>query len=172
MVRARGSAVPILVGGAVVEFDTASEIVSGDFDFVSFADEPFAAALVSLGFEQGDGLRFRKHSFVHPTLGFGVELVSGSYFDGRGDLGRVRLVAFGDDGVAMAPTEELIADRLGQWVGLRPAGDDMRLQAIALMLLADDLDLDYLDARIQQDTDGHLDLAAFRRLCDEGRDIG
>ena len=53
-VRAEGYPTPVLVGGAVVD-DTGSQIASGDFDFVSMDDEPFARALVELGFEQGDG---------------------------------------------------------------------------------------------------------------------
>ena len=59
-VRAEGHSAPILVGGAVVEFDTGSQIVSGDFDFVSTDDEPFARALVKLGFEQGEGRSRRR----------------------------------------------------------------------------------------------------------------
>lgn len=81
----------MLVGGAVVEFDTASQIVSGDFDLVSGDDDRFAEALVALGFEQGDGPAMRKGMFLHSALGIGVEFVSGAHFDGRGDRERIRL---------------------------------------------------------------------------------
>lgn len=90
-VRRGGSVAPVLVGGAVVEFDTASQIVSGDFDFVSGDDDRFAEALVALGFEQGDGPAMRKGMFLHSALGIGVEFVSGAHFDGRGDRERIRL---------------------------------------------------------------------------------
>lgn len=116
-VREAGRAAPVLVGGAVVEFDTASQITSGDFDFVSTEDEPFAKALLMLGFIQGDGRSRRTMQFTHPSTGIGVELVSGHYFDGRADRERVRLVQVGDVAINMALTENLIADRMGQWIG-------------------------------------------------------
>ena len=141
IVRAGGREAPVLVGGAVVEFDTGSRITSGDFDFVSTSDEPFARALVQLGFVQGDGLSYRRMAFVHPTFGFGVELVSGGHFDGRADRERVRLVRVADAVVSMAPTEDLIADRLGQWVASDRRDRELLHQAVALFQLAEELDL-------------------------------
>ena len=38
----------------MVEFDTAGQFTSGDFDFVTFADQPFMAALLANGFVQDD----------------------------------------------------------------------------------------------------------------------
>ena len=47
-----GPAVPltVLVGGAVVGFETGGAFMSGDFDFVTEADAPFVAALEKAGF--------------------------------------------------------------------------------------------------------------------------
>ena len=163
-VRAAGRPAPILVGGAVVEFDTGGQVVSGDFDFVSTDDEPFAQALVKLGFEQGDGRSRRRMTFVHPQLAMGVELVSGAYFDGRGDRSRVRLVQVAGAAISMAPTEDLIADRLGQWVALGRRDGYLLQQAALLFRLAEDLDAAYLDRRIREDTSGDLGLDFLRGL--------
>ena len=43
---------PILVGGAVTEFDTAGQFVLGDFDFVTSSDEASMDALQQVGFIQ------------------------------------------------------------------------------------------------------------------------
>lgn len=171
-VRAAGHSAPILVGGAVVEFDTCSQIVSGDFDFVSTDDEPFAQALVKLGFEQGDGRSRRRQTFVHPKLAMGVDLVSGAYFDGRGDRSRVRLVQVAGSTISMASTEDLIADRLGQWIASDRRDHHLLHQAIALFRLADDLDASYLDRRIREDTSGDLSLKSLQELNDEEADLG
>ena len=170
--KARITWSPVLVGGAVVEFDTGSRITSGDFDFVSTSDEPFAQALVKLGLVQGDGLSCRKMAFVHPALGFGVELVSGAYFDGRADRERIRLVRVADAAVSMAPTEDLIADRLGQWVASDRKDRELLHQAVALFRLAEELDISYLDRRVRDDTAGELALEHLLRLCDENSDLG
>ena len=171
MVRASGYEAPVLVGGAVVEFDTGGRVVSGDFDFVSTNDEPFARALVELGLVRGDDLSYRKMAFIHPTLGFGVELVSGAYFDGRADRARVRLVQVADAVISMAPTEDLIADRLGQWIASDRRDRELLLQAVALFRLAEELDLPYLDRRIREDTCGDLALGHLSRFSDENSDI-
>ena len=172
IVRAGGYDAPVLVGGAVVEFDTGGQITSGDFDFVSTHDEPFAHALVMLGLVRGDGLSRRRMAFVHPALGFGVELVSGAYFDGRADRGRIRLVQIADAAICMAPTEDLIADRLGQWVASDRRDSELLYQAVALYRLAEDLDVSYLDRRIREDTAGDLALEDLLRFCDENSDLG
>ncbi len=171
-VRRAGSVAPVLVGGAVVEFDTASQIVSGDFDFVSGDDDKFAEALVALGFEQGDGRAIRRGTFLHPALGIGVELVSGAYFDGRGDRERIRLVRVAGAEVSMAPTEDLIADRLGQWVASDRKDRNVLNQAVTLFQLAEEPDLSYVDKRIREETDGDLSLESFSRLCNENPDLG
>ena len=172
MVRSGGGPVPVLVGGAVVEFDTASQIVSGDFDFVSADEKPFVEALVELGFERSDGLASRTGALLHPMLGIGVEFVSGAYFDGKADKGRIRLVRIDGAEISMAPTEDLIADRLGQWIASDRKDQDVLYQAVALFRLAEEPDLSYLDKRVRDDTCGELYLESFSELCDEIIDLG
>jgi hypothetical protein len=138
--------------------------VSGDFDFVSTDDKPFAQALVKLGFEQGDGWSRRRQIFVHPKLAMGVELVSGAYFDGRGDRSRVRLVQVAGAAISMAPTEDLIAGRLGQWVASDRRDRHLLQQAIALLRLGENLDAAYLNRRIREDTSGDMGLAFLQEL--------
>lgn len=102
----------------------------------------------------------------------GVELVSGPYFDGLGDRSRVRLVQVGGAAISMAPTEDLIADRLGQWVASDRRDHHLLYQAIALFRLADDLDASYLDRRIREDTSSDLGLEFLQELNDEDADPG
>lgn len=52
-VRSQGAAAPVLVRGAVMEFDTASQIVSGEFDCVSTDDRRFAKASSDIVFMPG-----------------------------------------------------------------------------------------------------------------------
>jgi len=66
--------------------------------------------------------------------------------------------------VPMAPTEELIADRLGQWVASNRRDADMLTQAKTMFALASSIAEDYLDQRIRQDTAGALTLAEFLSL--------
>lgn len=154
--RSSGRPLPILVGGAVVEFDTGGRITSGDFDFVGGDDEAFAAALVAEGFVQGDGKSMRRLAFVHTGLGFGAELVSGRYFDGLGEVARARTVAVPGGEIRMASTEDMIADRLGQWEASGRRDQELVLQALTMFRLADAPDLDYLERRIRQDTAGAM----------------
>jgi hypothetical protein len=80
---------------------------------VTSADAEVAAALQEVGFLQEHRQDFKLGGFYHSSLPIGVELVSGGYFDGQADRDRVRVVALADGQVLMAPTEDLIADRLG-----------------------------------------------------------
>lgn len=163
IMKARGQALPILVGGAVVEFDTGSAIASGDFDFVADNADGFAGALLAVGFRREDRQGRLLRGFHHPDLIIGVELVSGGYFDGAADRQRIRIVELASGEVWAAPTEDLIADRLGQWLVNR-ADKSVLLQALTLPDLGNLLDTAYLDRRIRHETNGELDLAAVRRL--------
>ena len=66
--------------------------------------------------------------------------------------------------ISMAPTEDLIADRLGQWVASDRRDRHLLRQAIALFRLGEDLDASYLDRRIREDTSGDLGLAFLQEL--------
>ena len=141
-VAAKGFERPILVGGAAVEFHTGSAVVSGDFDFVAEDQRAFEDALISYGFRREDRPGWLLRGLYHPELSLGVEFVSGLLFDGRSDVQRVQLVEIVDGkAVAIAPVEDLIADRLGQYAsGTAP---EMLGQAIKLFQLADRLDEAY-----------------------------
>jgi hypothetical protein len=54
LMLAEGRNPPILVGGAVVEFDTRSRMTSGDFDLISAENDALAAALDAVGFRRED----------------------------------------------------------------------------------------------------------------------
>jgi len=164
MLDRQGAPLPILVGGAVVEFDTGGQIVSGDFDFVSAADEDFAAALLEVGFRREDRPGWKRGGFYHPDLPIGIELVSGAYFDGRADRSRVRLVDVRDGVVCMAPTEDLIVDRIEQWEASGKRDPELLLQALTLFYLAGRIDDAYLEARLDGVTGGAFGLAALRSI--------
>jgi hypothetical protein len=156
---------PILVGGAVVEFDTAGQLHSGDFDFAGGSMIEFGTALEQEGFIQDKrhGRLHRPAGWYHPNQLIGVELVSGSLFDGRTDRSRLRVVSVNGGAITLAPTEDLIADRMGQWAA-NPTDRSMLEQAILLLRLAETLDQSYLDVRIRQETTEDFGLADLERL--------
>lgn len=167
MLKQRGLPLPILVGGAVVEFDTAGQIHSGDFDLVSVADGELSEALLAVGFLKEGRPGIKRGGFYHPTLPIGVEFVSGGYFEGQADRQRIRVIPFAEGEVLMAATEDLIADRLGQWIASDRRDTELLIQAQAMFNIAESIATDYLDQRIRQDTAGNLSLAEFLSLGPE-----
>jgi hypothetical protein len=162
-VARRGHPRPILVGGGAVEFHTRSDIVSGDFDFVVEEQQVFEEALISHGFRWEDRPGWLLVGLYHPELDLGVQFVSGSLFDGNSDEKRIQLVEIANgNAVAIAPIEDLIADRLGQYVATASRPPEPMAQAVALYKIAFDLDEAYLDRRIREDTFGELGLADLR----------
>lgn len=154
ILRDRGAPLPVLVGGAVVEFDTRSAVSTGDFDPLG-GDEPATAeALEQVGFVREGRQGWKLGRFHHPRLGIGVEFVSGAYFDARGDRARIPLVARPQGEVPITAVEDLIADRLGQWEASRRRDMAMLRQARLLHALTDELDRDYLARRIAEETSG------------------
>jgi hypothetical protein len=100
-----------------------------------------------------------------------VEVVSGSLFEGRSDLNRVLLVDIAEGkAVAIAPIEDLIADRMGQYVSTASRVPEMLDQATKLLLLADSLDETYLERRIREETLGELGLEVLRSRGNEKND--
>lgn len=164
LMRAAGAPLPILVGGAVVEFDTGGAIVSGDFDFAGGDDAGFRAAMLAVGFVQEDRRGRLLRGYYHPDLLIGVELVSGDYFDGRADRQRVRIIELASGEVLAAATEDLIADRLGQWIASRRRDEELLHQALAMARMSEDLDMDYLITRVMQETAGELTPDDLRSL--------
>jgi hypothetical protein len=159
---------PVLVGGAAVEFHTGSAVTSGDFDFVTQAQAAFEEALVRYGFRREDRPGHLLRGLYHPDLGLGVEVVSGSLFDGRSDVDRVLLVDVAEGkAVAIAPIEDLIADRMGQYVSTASRVPEMLDQATKLLLLADSIDDAYLERRIRAETLDELGLEFLRSHSNE-----
>ncbi len=84
---------PVIVGDAAVEFYTGGNVVSGDFDVVTEAKQELETALLARGFVRPSGVGALLRGVLHPTLGIGVEVVSGDLFDGASDESRLRVVA-------------------------------------------------------------------------------
>lgn len=150
---AAGRLPPVLVGGAAVELYVGSAIASGDFDIITPAQEDFEALLRQHGFIKPVGRGKATRGWIHPALGLGFEVVGSSLMDGLADRNRVRIfsVASGDAFVVIA-VEDLIADRMGQYAsGTAP---EMLEQARTLFALSEHLDMDYMEKRIGEETDG------------------
>jgi hypothetical protein len=76
---------------------------------------------------------------------------------------RVQLVEIIDGKVvAIAPVEDMIADRIGQYISTANRVPEMLDQAVKLFQLADTVDDTYLDRRIRDETAGELGLAFLR----------
>ncbi|HEV2545924.1 MAG TPA: hypothetical protein VGU20_01165 [Stellaceae bacterium] len=167
---------PVLVGGAAVEFYTGGAVVSGDFDVVTpAAQDELESALLRRGFVRPEGVGVLKRGLHHPTLGMGVEVVSGYLFNGASDESRVKLVTLeGALAVAFPPVEDLIADRMGQFGA---TGKDLEMLEQAVILykiasysLASVLDAAYLDRRIKQETLGVYSLEFLIEQADDRND--
>lgn len=121
---------PILVGGAVVEYYTAGDISSGDFDIIAGDEEVFAEVMEAHNFQQEDRVGRLRRGFYHRDLDIGVELVSGALFDGRTDFDRIGLIIVeGRPRVRIPPVEDMIADRLGQFEASGRRDSEMLTQA-------------------------------------------
>jgi hypothetical protein len=162
-VVASGHARPVLVGGAAVEFYTGGAVVSGDFDVVTDAQGALESALIDLGFKREDRPQHLLRGLYHPDLEIGVEVVSGRLFDGASDETRVRLVDVRPgQRVAIAPPEDLIADRMGQYCSIPNRIPEMLDQAVKLYQLAGEVDDAYLEKRIREETQGECGIENLR----------
>ena len=156
--KARGFAVPILVGGGAVELYTRSAVTTGDFDIVTGRQEEFEAELRRHGFTKPEGIGHTPLGWVHPDLGLGFEVVSATLLDGMADRNRVVLIDLEPDGVAtIISVEDMIADRMGQYAS--GSAPDMLEQARSLFRLHADADLDYMERRIRYETGGDYGVA-------------
>jgi hypothetical protein len=153
---------PILVGGAVVEFDTLSQIMSGDLDLVAADDEALAAALAAAGFVRENRQGRRAGGWFHPNLPIAVDCVSSRYYDGRGDRTRIRAVAMPSGDVLMAPLEEIVADRIGQWEASDRRNEALREQIALLLALAPQFDEEYVKRRVKEDNGMSAHLSLFK----------
>jgi hypothetical protein len=126
---------PVLVGGAAVEVWTNGRYVSGDFDLVTPDSEPIERALIARGFRREDRAGCLLRGLYHPTLGIGIEFVSGRLFAGRSDSSRLWSFHLGDQKrVVVIPPEDVIADRLGQHAAT--SGNDRTQLVLAQMVYA------------------------------------
>lgn len=170
--RQRGREAPILVGGAAVELFTGGAITSGDFDFVSPHQDEFFAELLKLGFERPTQPGWLTRSLFHPTLGFGVQVVSGQLMDGRAEKNRILVLdtAETSEGQELAwviPVEDLIADRMAQAFAGSAVRNDMKNQAVRLYQFAELPDHAYLDKRIRTETADEASLATLQAWSHE-----
>ncbi len=166
-VRAAGASLPVLVGGAVVEIDTASAVCTGDFDLLGGDEAAMAAALTAVGFMREVRQGHKLGGWHHPESGIGVAFISGAYFDGRGDRARIRLLAMPSGEVPIASIEDMIADRMGQWEASNRRDGAMLAQASLLLALAEMPDRTYLDRRIGEESIGRAGLATLWEGWDE-----
>jgi len=74
----------------------------------------------------------------------------------------VRRLDLPDGEILVAATEDLIADRLGQWEASNRRSARLLRQAQLLFALAGDLDDAYLDRRIREETAGSACLSTLR----------
>lgn len=152
LAKSNGADLPVIVGGAAVEYHTASEVQSADIDLVTSDNEIMVVALETCGFRRTVAGSLR--NLVHPELLIGVDFVSGMLFEGRTDRSRLELVQLDEAGsrsVQFPPVEDMIADRLGQFESVPDGVPEMLEQAKLLFQLADDLDHDYLRRRVSEE---------------------
>jgi len=119
-----------LVGGTAVEFDTARQCTSGDFDFVTSSDQAFMDALQGAGFSQDKRPGRMQRQVLSGTidwdkLGFWLPIR-------RTDRKRLRDVKLVDGEIVMPPGEDMIADRIGQWDTSNRRDETLLAQARAM----------------------------------------
>jgi hypothetical protein len=140
---ARGLPRPILVGGAAVEYYSASALMTGDIDLASPVQPELEEELRKLGFTRPGGPGHTPLGWIHPELKLGFEVVASTPMGGSVDHARILLVGLADAAFAIIPVEDLIADRMGQYAsGTAP---EMLGQARALYDLHPALDRAYLE---------------------------
>lgn len=166
---AAGHAAPILVGGAVVEFDTLGAVTTGDFDVVAADQEALDSALRAVGFRREDRAGRRLGGWYHAALPIAVDCVSARYYDGRGDRARLRIIATEGGDLLAAPIEEILVDRIGQWEASDRKDTDLFAQIANLLFLAEHLDADYIRRRVVEETGAAPDLSIFRLPDQEPR---
>ena len=152
----RGLPRPVLVGGAAAEYYSGSALMTGDVDVTSPVQPELEEELKRLGFSKPEGMGHTPLGWVHPDLKLGFEVVASVPFDGAVDPDRILRVGLSDGAFAVIPVEDLIADRVGQYAS--GSAPEMLEQARMLLQLHPDLDRDYLDQRIRQESLGVHDI--------------
>lgn len=112
----RGYIPPVLVGGAAVELYTQGMVNTGDFDLVATQQEVLEDVMAEYGFVRPKGAGISLRGWIHPDLKLGFEVVGSRLLDGMADYGHLQIVEVSDTGaIAVISTEDLIADRMGQY---------------------------------------------------------
>lgn len=150
----KGAEMPVIVGGAAVEYHTVSEVQSADFDLVTAygSDAILVEELEKVGFKRSFSGSLR--NLHHPDLLIGLDFVSGRLFEGKTDATRIEIFKVDEEGrleVRFPPVEDMIADRLGQYESVPGGRSDMLEQAVALYQLAGDVDAEYLKRRVREE---------------------
>lgn len=150
----RGLPRPVLVGGAAVEFYSAGAMMTGDIDVCSPVQTELEEQLQRHGFVKPSGAGKLTRGWVHPDLGLGFEIVGAAPLDGNIDRSTLALVDMIDDDSAFTiiSVEDLIADRMGQFAS--GTANDRLDQAKSLFMLHPNMDLEYLERRIREETMG------------------
>lgn len=151
---AAGHSRPVLVGGAAVEYYSASNIVTGDFDLCTPWQSEFETIMQSHGFVRPSGPGKATRGWIHPELALGFEIVASVPMDGSVARDHILLIDdYIEEGAyAIISVEDLIADRMGQFAS--GSAPEMLGQARALLDLHRDADFGYLDRRIRAETGG------------------
>lgn len=160
--KARGLSRPVLVGGAAAEYYSASALTTGDFDMCSPAQPALEEELQHFGFIRPSGAGKSLRGWIHPELGLGFEIVANVPMDGNVDAAHIVLIENMTPGAAFAiiSVEDLIADRMGQYAS--GTARDRLDQARALFSLNPDIDLDYLERRIREESFGDYGIEDIR----------
>ena len=160
MVR-RGLGRPVLVGGAAVEIYSGGIVATGDFDIVVARDDVLEQIFLEMGFERPRGAGVLTRGWVYRDLRLGFEIVDTVGLDGAADRNRVRIFfVSNDDAFEVISVEDLIADRMGQYAS--GAAQEMLGQARTLFELSSDLDMDYLESRIREETSNDHGIATLQ----------
>ncbi|KQM38067.1 hypothetical protein ASE59_12315 [Sphingomonas sp. Leaf10] len=152
--RATGQPRPILVGGAAVEYWSGSAVSTGDFDLCSPVQDELEAILQNHGFVRPSAAGVSTRGWMHPDLALGFEIVGRTPLDGLVHRDRIQLIENILPGATFAilGVEDLIADRMGQYAS--GTARDRIEQAQLLFYLHPDIDRDYLDRRIREESAG------------------
>ena len=148
---------PVLVGGAAVEIYTRGAVTTGDFDLACGRQDELERLMQAHGFVRPSGPGMATRGWIHPQLRLGFEVVADCLLDGMADRDMVQIVELSPDGdVAILAPEDMIADRMGQYAsGTAP---EMLGQARALFAICEELDINYMSRRIQEETAGSYDV--------------
>jgi hypothetical protein len=110
--------------------------------------------------------------YYHPSHPrYGIDWVSGAYFDGMADPARVQVVVMGPGSkLNVAPIEDLITDRLAQYAQAPRDARPLK-QAKLLKRLGGKLDTVYLIKR-GADEGGDISLIGGTTIIDRGKAVG